>query len=96
MLEIEALGSLILVLFVLHREGSNLHHLSRRSAVLAAAGQKTQDYNALGFLSAMISLLTLCSVESEQTQCMELLLEMRDFGGSYLPMMASTVCDEPK
>ena len=78
MVEIGALGSLILVLFVLHREGSNLHHLSRRSAVLAAAGQKTQDYNVLGFLSAMLSLLMLCSVEREQTQCLELLLEMRD------------------
>lgn len=95
-LEAEDCRVLILVSFVLHRGDSSLCHWSRRSADLAAAGQRKQGCSGLGFLSAMKSLLALWFFEREQMQCLKLLYERKSVGGNYWPVMASTVCKGPK
>ena len=96
MAEIEEFWSLILVSFSWRHGGSNSHRPNCCSTVLAAAGQRTQGYSGLEFLSAMTLTPALCFVEKEQTQCLELLFEKKCVQESYWPMTASTTCNEPK
>ena len=65
MIDNEDVLDLILASFFLRRGGYSLHRLSYCLIVLAAAGKRMQGCNALGFLSAMISVLGLCCVERE-------------------------------
>ncbi len=86
MVETEEFWCLILVSFSLRHGGSNSHRPSCCSAVLAAAGQRTQGYSVLDFLSAMTLPPALCFVEKEQMQCLKLLFEKECVQESYWPM----------